>query len=337
MEGDGMAYSQGRVRVQAFVAMVLMMLVVLSACSSNGSEGWHVTFLSDGEVVEVVDVSASQSGSSCTAPSVEKEGYVISGWKTDSPESEGKAKKANGFGNSYIVTVYADDAIFEAEWAKGCIVSFVDEQGEELEKVTVAKGSSMPAVVTPTRDGYKFAGWEPSPESIDKDITVTATWIEIEYFTVDFTDGLGNVLKSETVEAGEAATAPSSPTRDGYTFDGWDASFSNVSENMTVNAKWKIKPTVAMQNAASKAKSYLSHSAFSYSGLIEQLEYEKFTHDEAVYGVDNCGADWNEQAAKKAKSYLSHSSFSRDGLIEQLEYEGFTYDQAVYGVNAVGL
>lgn len=96
------------------------------------------------------------------------------------------------------------------------------------------------------------------------------------------------------------------------------------------------KPTMGQKNALKKAKSYLSHSAFSYSGLVKQLEFEKYTHEEAVYAVDNCGADWNEQAAKKAKSYLSHSSFSRDGLIDQLEYEGFTHEQAVYGVEQNG-
>ena len=77
--------------------------------------------------------------------------------------------------------------------------------------------------------------------------------------------------------------------------------------------------------------------AFSYDGLVDQLEYEKFSYDDAVYGVDNCGADWNEQAAKKAEEYLDFMSFSRDGLIEQLQYEGFTYDQAAYGVDSVGL
>lgn len=77
-------------------------------------------------------------------------------------------------------------------------------------------------------------------------------------------------------------------------------------------------------------------SGFSYSGLINQLEYEKFTTEEATYGADNCGADWNEQAAIKAKSYLDSSSFSRDGLIKQLEYEGFTNEQAAYGVSQNG-
>ena len=60
------------------------------------------------------------------------------------------------------------------------------------------------------------------------------------------------------------------------------------------------KATMGEKNALSKAKDYLDYSAFSYSGLVKQLEYEGFTHQEAVYGVDNCGADWNEQAAIKA-------------------------------------
>ncbi|MGL5173096.1 MAG: Ltp family lipoprotein, partial [Olsenella sp.] len=70
---------------------------------------------------------------------------------------------------------------------------------------------------------------------------------------------------------------------------------------------------------------------------IEQLEFDQYSHEDAVYGADNCGADWNEQAAKKAKEYLSFTSFSRNGLIDQLEFEGFTSEQAEYGVNAVGL
>ncbi|HNV62468.1 MAG TPA: Ltp family lipoprotein [Candidatus Cloacimonas acidaminovorans] len=95
--------------------------------------------------------------------------------------------------------------------------------------------------------------------------------------------------------------------------------------------------TVSQRNAIRSAKSYLGYSAFSRSGLIKQLEYEKFSNSDAVYGVDNSGADWNEQAVKSAEEYMNYSSFSRGSLIEQLKYEGFTQAQAEYGVNAVGL
>lgn len=93
----------------------------------------------------------------------------------------------------------------------------------------------------------------------------------------------------------------------------------------------------SQKNAVRKAQSYLNYSAFSRDGLIEQLEFEQFSHADAVYGVDNSGANWNEQAAKKAKSYLKLSAFSRGSLITQLEFDKFTSTQAEYGVNAAGL
>lgn len=81
----------------------------------------------------------------------------------------------------------------------------------------------------------------------------------------------------------------------------------------------------------------MDFSAFSYDGLIGQLEFDKFTTEQATYAVKNCGTDWNEQAVKKAKSYLDISGFSRDGLIDQLVFDGFSQEQAVYGVEQNGL
>jgi len=96
------------------------------------------------------------------------------------------------------------------------------------------------------------------------------------------------------------------------------------------------EPSMEFKNALKKAHNYLSVMAFSYSGLVKQLEFEGYSHEASVWAVDNCGANWNEQAAKKAKNYLDVMAFSRQGLISQLEFEGFTYEQAVYGVTQVG-
>ena len=43
---------------------------------------------------------------------------------------------------------------------------------------------------------------------------------------------------------------------------------------------------------------------------IGQLEFEGYTNSEAIYAVENCGADWNEPALKKAKDYMDFSAFS---------------------------
>ena len=82
-------------------------------------------------------------------------------------------------------------------------------------------------------------------------------------------------------------------------------------------------PTTGEKNALRSAREYLSFSAFSYTGLIKQLEYEGYSTEEATYAADNCNANWNEQAAKSAKEYLDMSSFSRQELINQLIYGGY--------------
>jgi hypothetical protein len=103
-----------------------------------------------------------------------------------------------------------------------------------------------------------------------------------------------------------------------------------------IEEKESDKATLGEKNAAKSAVNYLRFTPFSYSGLVSQLEFEGYAHEEAVYGANQCGANWNEQAAKSAKHYLTLMSFSRDGLIAQLEFEGFTRQQAEYGVQAVG-
>lgn len=110
------------------------------------------------------------------------------------------------------------------------------------------------------------------------------------------------------------------------------------SENNTSDtaANTAPKATLSQSNALRSAKNYLDFTAFSYTGLIEQLEYEGYPTEDATYAVDNCGADWNEQAAKSAQKYLDLMAFSRSELIEQLVYEGFSAEQAEYGVSAVG-
>ena len=113
-------------------------------------------------------------------------------------------------------------------------------------------------------------------------------------------------------------------------------SYSNSGRASSYTAYTTENTTTGNEGAVNKAKSYLKHTAFSYSGLIDQLEYEGFSHSEATYGADHCNADWDEQAVNKAKSYISHTAFSYSGMIEQLEYEGFTESQAKHGADKCG-
>lgn len=112
---------------------------------------------------------------------------------------------------------------------------------------------------------------------------------------------------------------------------------TKVKQTVTQNITPISSETVSQKNAVKKAKSYLAYTAFSHDGLVAQLEFEQFSHADAVYGADNSGGNWNEQAVKKAKSYMDYSAFSRGSLIEQLKFDKFTQEQAEYGANSVGL
>lgn len=94
--------------------------------------------------------------------------------------------------------------------------------------------------------------------------------------------------------------------------------------------------TVGQRNAVRSAESYLSTFAFSRPGLIEQLEFEGYSKEDATFAVDNVKVVWNEQAARSAKAYLETMAFSREGLIEQLEFEGYTRSEAEFGVGQAG-
>jgi hypothetical protein len=104
----------------------------------------------------------------------------------------------------------------------------------------------------------------------------------------------------------------------------------------TVSVSASVPLTLAQQNVVREAKDYLDYSGFSRPGLIGQLEYEGYSPEDAAFGADNAGADWNAEAAESAADYLAYSSFSREGLYDQLAYEGFTPEQIEFGLAAVG-
>lgn len=96
---------------------------------------------------------------------------------------------------------------------------------------------------------------------------------------------------------------------------------------------------LSQQNAVRAAQKYLDYTAFSYTGLINQLvQGDGYSTEDATFAVNSITVDWNEQAVKAAKKYLAYTSFSHSGLINQLvQGDGYTPAQAAYGVAAVGL
>ena len=56
----------------------------------------------------------------------------------------------------------------------------------------------------------------------------------VREYSVTFVDADGKEIETQSVAAGEAATAPTYPLKPGYRFMGWDVDFSNVTSDLTV-------------------------------------------------------------------------------------------------------
>lgn len=121
-------------------------------------------------------------------------------------------------------------------------VTFVDWDGTVLKTQEVEEGNSATPPSNPTREGYTFTGWSGSYTNVTSDTTVTAQY-SINTYTVTFKDWDGTTLKTETVNHGNNATAPSNPTRNGYTFIGWSGSYTNVTSDRTITAQYERNGT----------------------------------------------------------------------------------------------
>ena len=123
-------------------------------------------------------------------------------------------------------------------------------KGEEVFADVVYKdipyGTGTPAFGTkdPTREGYKFVGWEPEvAETVTKDVTYTAKWEKL--YTVTYTDGVkGKAFKDQVYKDLESGTDTpkfdGKPTRKGYTFTGWSPKVTDtVTKDVTYVAQWK--------------------------------------------------------------------------------------------------
>jgi uncharacterized repeat protein (TIGR02543 family) len=75
--------------------------------------------------------------------------------------------------------------------------------------------------------------------NVTTDLIVTAQYT-INSYTVTFKDYNGDFIQDQSVEYGSAATAPSDPTRTGYTFSSWNEDYSNVTTDLTVTAQYTI-------------------------------------------------------------------------------------------------
>lgn len=120
-------------------------------------------------------------------------------------------------------------------------ITFKDYDGSEISSGAFEYGSIPSCRKTPSRIAtaewiYTHKGWKPALDYVTEATAYTATYdsTKVEY-KVTFMNGV-DVIDEQMVPYGGAAVAPTNVTREGYRFTGWNTSFSNVTENLTVKA-----------------------------------------------------------------------------------------------------
>ena len=181
-------------------------------------------------------------------------------------------------------------------------VTFDSTGGSEVIEKTMAVtyGEQLGDMPVPMRTGYFFRGWYDAPvegkcygnsdgkgtSRYDKteNCTLYAQWV-INRYTITFDTAGGSEIAPITQDYDTAITAPADPTREGYTFIGWDMEIPATmpAENITIKAKWKDieKPTGEIKISGNSWKAFLNNITF---GL-----FFNGTQEVTITATDNSG------------------------------------------------
>ena len=216
-----------------------------------------------------------QKGEKAIEPDVpSRQGYQFTDWYLDDTKYD-------------FNTAVTGNMTLTAKWtANSYTITFDTGGGSAIAPITQDYGTQITAPADPTREGYTFIGWDKAiPATMPaEDLTVTAQW-RINQYTIAFdTDG-GSAIAPITQDYGTQITAPADPTREGYTFIGWDKAIPATmpAESITITAQWKDseKPTGEIKIGENSWKSFLNTITF---GL-----FFKDTQTVTVTATDNSG------------------------------------------------
>ena len=190
--------------------------------------------LAGGSVASANPTSYTIESSAITLNNPTKTGYTFAGWT-----GTGLAEPTTS------VTIAAGstgDRSYTATWqVNKYTITFDSNGGSAIDPITQDYGSAVTPPAAPTKSGYDFTGWEPAvPATMPaENITCVAQWT-INQYTITFNTAGGSVIAPITQDYATAVVAPANPTRDGYTFAGWDKDIpTNIpAENVTITATW---------------------------------------------------------------------------------------------------
>ena len=264
------------------------------------------TLGSDGLKVVTLNLGGGKLGGSSDAIHI----IVKNGSKFTAPASGGLTRPdgntgsyfmwLDGNGKSYEPgdSVPADVTELTVQWTAPTYTVTLHANGGTINNGNVTEytygvGATLPTDVT--RTGYTFKGWYDNENLTGSPVTAIsntetgnkeywAKW-EINQYTITVKPENGKADITITQDYGTPITAPADPTREGYTFIGWDREIPTTmpAENMTITAQWKDieKPTGEIKINENSWKAFLNNITF---GL-----FFKDTQTVTITAADNSG------------------------------------------------
>ena len=208
----------------------------------------------------------------------------------------------DGNGNSYEPggSVPSDVTELTVQWTAPTYAVTLNTNGGTINNgnvtgYTYGVGATLPAADDMTYTGHTFKGWYDNENLTGSPVTAIggaetgnkeywAKW-EINQYTVTVKPENGKADITITQDYGTNITAPADPTREGYTFMGWDREIPTTmpAENITLKARWKDteKPTGEIVIGTNKWQKFLNKLTF---GL-----FFKDTQEVTINAADNSG------------------------------------------------
>ena len=262
----------------------------------------------DGLKVVTLDLGGGKLGNSSEDIQI----IVKTGSKFTAPASDGMTRPDGDTGNFFMWrgsngkfyvpgdSVPADVTALTVQWTAPTYTVTLNTNGSTINSgnvtgYTYGVGATLPTADDMTYTGHMFKGWYDNESLTGSPVTAIggtetgnkeywAKW-EINQYTITVKPENGKADITITQDYGTAITAPADPTREGYTFIGWDREIPTTmpAENITLKARWKDieKPTGEIVIGTNKWQEFLNKITF---GL-----FFKDTQEVTINAADNSG------------------------------------------------
>ena len=266
------------------------------------------TLGSDGLKVVTLDLGGGKLGNSSEDIQI----IVKTGSEFTAPASDGLTRPDGDAGSFFMWlgsngkfyapgdSVPAEVTKLTAQWTAPTYAVTLNTNGGTINSGNVTSytygvGATLPTAGDMTYTGHTFVGWYDNENLTGSPVTAIggtetgnkeywAKW-EINQYTITVKPENGKADITITQDYGTPITAPADPTREGYTFIGWDREIPTTmpAENITLKAKWKDieKPTGEIIIGTNKWHEFLNKLTL---GL-----FFKDTQEVTINAADNSG------------------------------------------------